>query len=183
MIRTRTDLHEYIKEDNQWYREKKLKRKVLNVLTCQPYYDIKRYLIYLRKYEYHYNNAKGNRYHTYMGFYYERKKNRLGRLLGIEIGPNCFGKGLSMWHYGTIIVNPEVRAGNYCTLHGNNCLGNNGKSKGTPIIGNYVDIGFGATIIGNISVANNTVIGANSVVNRTITEEDGVYVGSPAHRV
>ena len=169
--------------DNGWYVQKSWKYRIIDAFTETPYYVLKQYLIYLRKYEYHYNNSKGSRYHTYLGFYYERKKNRLGRKLGIEIGPNCFGKGLSIWHYGSIIVNPDVRAGEYCTLHGGNCIGNNGDSKSVPMLGNYVDIGYGAVVIGDITIADGTVIGANAVVNKSVSEPGGTYVGAPARRL
>ena len=35
-------------------------------------------------------------------------------------------------------------------LHGDNCIGNNGKTEGCPIIGDNVDIGTGAKILGAI---------------------------------
>ncbi len=114
-----------------------------------------------------------------MGVYYERKKNRLGSRLGIEIGPNCFGKGLSIWHYGSRVVNPNGRVGENCVLRGANCIGNNGASNKTPVLGDNIELGYGAIIIGDIDVASNTVIGANAVVVKSITES-GTYVGVPA---
>ena len=46
-----------------------------------------------------------------------------------------------------------------------------------------MDLGFGAVIIGNVSVASNTVIGANAVVNRSIVDEGCTYVGVPAKEI
>ena len=120
---------------------------------------------------------------TYLGYYYERKKNLLGEKLGIEIGPNCFGKGLSIWHSGSIVVNPDVRAGENCVLRGSNCLGNNGADNRNPVLGDNVELGYGAVIIGGVTVASNTCIGANAVVNRSIDEEGCVYAGVPARRI
>ena len=117
-----------------------------------------------------------------MGYYYLRKKNRLGNRLGIEIGPNCFGKGLSIWHGGCIVVNPNVRAGESCVLRGANCIGNNGTTDKNPVLGDNVALGFGAAIIGDVSVASNTIIGANAVVIRSIEEENGTFVGVPARK-
>ena len=68
-------------------------------------------------------------------------------------------------------------------LHGANCLGNNGSTNDAPILGNNVDVGIGAVIIGGVTVADNVKIGANAVVNRSITEEGSVYVGIPARKV
>ncbi|MBO4847928.1 MAG: serine acetyltransferase, partial [Clostridia bacterium] len=52
----------------------------------------------------------------------------------------------------------------------------------TPVLGSNVELGYGAVIIGDVNVADNTVIGANAVVNRSI-EESGTYVGVPAKKV
>ena len=81
------------------------------------------------------------------------------------------------------MVNPGVRAGENCVLHGGNCIGNNGKTDISPVLGSNVELGFGAVIIGKVTVASNTVIGANAVVNRSIEAEGGTYVGVPAKRV
>ncbi len=183
MIQTKKDLSEYIAADNSWYQPKNWKMRMIDAFTSAPYYVLKRYLTYLRKYEYYLNNSRGSRRNTYLGYYFERKKNRLGEKLGIEIGPNCFGKGLSIWHGGSIVVNPGVRAGENCVLHGANCIGNKGATKEVPVLGDNVELGFGAVIIGGVRIASNTVIGANAVVNRPIEIEGGTFVGVPAKKV
>ena len=57
-----------------------------------------------------------------------------------------------------------------CQLHGDNCIGNNGITLAAPRIGNRVDIGVGAKIIGNIEIADDIVIGAGAVVNKSFKE-------------
>lgn len=183
MIQTKQDLKDYISSDNRWYQAKSIKCRMIDAFTSAPYYMLKKYLRYLRTYEYYLNNSKGSRWNTYLGYFYERKKNRLGEKLGIEIGPNCFGKGLSIWHAGCIVVNPGVKAGENCILHGSNCIGNNGKTDISPVLGNGVELGFGAVVIGDVKVADLTVIGANAVVNRSIDEPGGTYVGVPVKRI
>lgn len=183
MIKTRQELKAYIESDNAWYHPKGWKRKLIDAFTDEPYYALKKYLKYLRLYEYHYNNSSGSHFHTYLAFFFERKKNRLGNRLGIEIGPNCFGKGLSIWHSGSIVVNPNVRAGENCVLRGSNCIGNNGIVDKNPVLGNNVELGFGAIIIGDVTIADRTIIGANAVVNRSIEEAGLTYVGVPAKQV
>lgn len=183
MIKTKDDLKEYIAADNSWYHLRTAKTRLIDSFMSIPYKGLKRYLILLRKSEYHLNNSKGSRWHTYLYWFYEGKKNRLGQKLGVEIYPNCFGKGLQLWHAGSIVVNPAVRAGEYCVLRGSNCIGNNGTINKNPKLGDRVELGFGAVIIGDVSVASNTVIGANAVVNRSIPEEGDTYVGVPAKRV
>ena len=104
----------------------------------------------------------------------------MGERLGIEISPNCFGKGLNISHAGCIVVNTYAKIGENCCLHGNNCIGNNALTPNTPILGNNVDIGFGATIIGGITLANDITIGANSVVSQSFIEPDCIIAGVPA---
>lgn len=109
-------------------------------------------------------------------FFYRTKKNILGSKLGFMIPANVFDEGLHIWHYGTIIVNGYSKVGKNCILHGNNCIGNNGKDECAPVIGNNVDIGFGSIIIGNVKIADNIKIAAGAVViNSFLTP--GVSIG------
>ena len=179
MIQSKKDLREYIASDNQIYRPWTVKQKIVSALVQDPTYALRRYLRFLRMQEYYVNTAKGSKLKGLLGLYCERQVNRLGNRLGIEIGPNCFGKELTIYHIGSIIVNPAARIGDGCKLHGANCIGNNGKTKGVPRIGNNVDIGYGAAVIGDIEIADGVVIGANAVVNRSITVPGSVVVGVP----
>lgn len=67
-------------------------------------------------------------------FMYRLSKNRLGAKLGIYIPAGVFDEGLHIWHYGNIIVNAESKVGKNCMLHGDNCIGNNGKQKGALLL-------------------------------------------------
>lgn len=49
-------------------------------------------------------------------FIYRRRLQSLSERLGITIGPNCFGKGLYIPHYGAIVVNGSARFGDYCIV-------------------------------------------------------------------
>ena len=97
--------------------------------------------------------------------------NILGLLCGFSIGLNCFEKGLSISHIGTIVVNHEAKIGENCRLHVCTNIG-----TGSPI-------GPGAKIFGKIQVADGTQIGANAVVNKDFLEVNRTIVGVPAHYV
>ncbi|WP_394221931.1 NeuD/PglB/VioB family sugar acetyltransferase [Alteromonas gracilis] len=56
------------------------------------------------------------------------------------------------------------------------------KVLGRTSIGQYCFIGAGAVIKEGIQICDNVTIGANSFVNKDITEP-GVYVGSPARKI
>lgn len=116
-------------------------------------------------------------------FIYRFSKNILGTKLGIYIPAGVFDEGLHIWHYGNIIVNAESKVGKNCMLHGDNCIGNNGKTEGCPIIGDNVDIGTGAKILGNIQIANGFKIGAGAVVVKSCLTENATIVGIPAKEI
>ncbi len=91
-----------------------------------------------------------------------------------------FGDNLKIWHEN-IVINKNVKMGNNIQLHGNNCIGNDGIDlNNCPQIGNNVEIGYGATIIGNIKIADGIIIGANSLVNKSFLEPNVIIAGNPA---
>lgn len=42
---------------------------------------------------------------------------RLSIRLGFSMGPNIFGPGLAIVHYGTIVIDPTTRIGKNCRIH------------------------------------------------------------------
>lgn len=113
--------------------------------------------------------------------FWERRKNRIGMRLGIYAHAGCLGQGTRIWHSGSIVVHRNAVVGKSCQLHGNNCIGNKGSSNsGVPVIGQNVNIGFGATIVGNITIADNVTIAANAVVTKPCSEKGAVLAGVPA---
>lgn len=100
--------------------------------------------------------------------------------LGFTIAPNVFGKGLSIAHYGTIVVNDAAKIGNYCRLHAGVNIGTEaGFSCDAPTIGNCVYIGPGAKVFGGIHIGDGVAIGANAVVNKDVPSNVSVG-GIPA---
>jgi serine O-acetyltransferase len=100
-------------------------------------------------------------------------------LLGFTIPRNAFGPGLSIAHYGSIVVNGNARIGRNCRIHSDV---NIGEANGlAPLIGNNVYIGPGAKIFGPIRIGDGVAIGANAVVNRDVPS--GVSVGGIPARV
>ena len=65
-----------------------------------------------------------------------------------------------------------------------NCIGNKGiADSGVPVIGNNVNIGVGAKIIGDIYIADNVCIGANAVVTESCHVEGATLIGVPAKMI
>lgn len=81
---------------------------------------------------------------------------------------NNIGKGFYIGHFGGIVVRGDF--GEYCSIGQGVTVGTKGagKSDGYPIFGSNIYVGAGAKIIGNISIGSSSVIGANSVVIKSI---------------
>ena len=103
--------------------------------------------------------------------------------LGFSIPINVFGPGLCIAHRGTIIINKNVRVGENCRIHACTNIGSNRNEASAPQIGNNVYIGPGAKIFGNILIADNIAIGANSVVNNSFYEKGISIAGIPAKKI
>lgn len=141
-------------------------------ITLEDNYLIWKYQYYLRKEE-----SAGNKLTEY---WYRRKKNILGSRLGLQIYAGTCGKGLHIWHYGSIIISGDARIGENCTFHGQACIGSDGLSSDAPVIGSRVDIGVGAKIIGDVYLADGIRVGAGAVVTRSCCQEGAVLTGIPA---
>lgn len=125
-----------------------------------------------------YKNKKGF-FNKMLYVLYRRKFNIISRRNSIYL--RCkFGEGLKIWHEN-IFINENCTIGKNCQLHGNNCIGTKGGK--CPKIGNNVDIGFGSTLIGDIEIADNCIIGANSLVNKSFLEEGSIIAGNPARKI
>jgi serine O-acetyltransferase len=137
----------------------------------------------LRKVEY-YKNCKSNTITGKILYNYHKLKLRKQSLkLGFSIPENVFGPGLSIVHYGTIVINSNAKIGKNCRIHACTNIGASGGKPEAPQIGDNVYIGPGAKIYGNINLANNIAISANAVVNKSF-EEDGILLaGNPADRI
>lgn len=149
---------------------------VLKTLSCNEKIDIWNFQKHLRKAEYYKNTNKLLYWPLYS--YHIRKKNMIGKRLGIFICINTVDEGLIIYHSGEIVVSGLAKCGKNLKLHGNNCIGNKGIDGDVPIIGDNCDLGFGAVIIGDIKLGNDITIGSNAVVTKSF--ESGVLVGIPA---
>lgn len=179
MIQSKAELKEYLCRDMDFYHNLSRKDRFVCWLLRDPLYDIAKYLRYLRLEEYH-SNVSRSLWHRLRTFQVLCKKNLLGNRLGFKIPRNCFGPGLTIYHHGYIIVNESARIGANCRLHGGNCIGNNGKSDAAPVIGDGLDMGIGACVIGDVRLGNNVTVGANAAVVRSADGDNITLVGLPA---
>lgn len=105
-------------------------------------------------------------------------------LTGIQLPLGTIvGGGLKFYHHSNIVINARCIIGTNVSIYNGVTLGINisprKKDTSPPIIGNNVVIFTGAKIIGDISVGDHCVIGANSVVIKNVPT-GSVAVGIPA---
>ncbi len=177
MITNKQELREYIKYETNDFKHKILLRVPFDLFESQI---IAKYLILLRKTEYHVNSNHKIRKILYM-LRLKRKQCRYG----IHIPINVFDIGLSIAHLGTIVVNGNAKVGRNCRIHVGVVIGANGeKIRGgdIPELGDNIYLGPGCKIFGKIKIADDTKIGANAVVNKSCICKDSILVGVPAKR-
>jgi serine O-acetyltransferase len=87
---------------------------------------------------------------------------------GIVIGATAtIGRRLCIEHHGCIVIHGNAVIGDDCLIRHGVTIGNSGGGTdplGAPTIGDRVDFGAGAKVLGRIRVGNDVIIGANAVV-------------------
>ncbi len=105
-------------------------------------------------------------------------------ILGVELPWDTkVGSNLKLLHGVGLVVNHETIIGANCTIRHCTTIGNkklaDGSCSVSPQIGNNVEIGSNVVIVGPITVGDNAVIGAGSVVVKDVPAW-AVVVGNPA---
>lgn len=101
---------------------------------------------------------------------------------GISLPETCtIGRRLRIEHFGGIIVHGAAVIGDDCVLRQGVTLGNRSKRHpmAAPTLGDRVEVGAGAVILGAITVGHGAVIGANAVVLADVPA-GAIAVGNPA---
>lgn len=100
--------------------------------------------------------------------------------LGISLPREAvIGGGLRIWHFGGIFVHPGVVMGRNCTLRQGVTLGHRHPGGPLPVIGDGVDFGAYAQVLGGVRIGSGCRIGALSLVLGDVPD-GATAVGSPA---
>lgn len=102
-------------------------------------------------------------------------------LTGIELPCEAeVGRNFVIDHFGGIIISGYARFGANCRIRNGVTVGlRRIEDKRAPTIGNNVDIGAGAKVLGAITIGDNVIIGANAVVLCDVPP-NSLAVGVPA---
>lgn len=148
----------------------------------RPLYDeVWKFQIALRKAEYAVNCKQGIAFIFYR-LWRKYIFHRWSVKCGFTIPLNVFGPGLSIAHYGTIVINANAKIGKNCRIQEDVNIGASG-GETAPQIGDNVFIGSGAKIIGDVTVADNIAIGAGAIVVKSFSERGITIAGNPAKKI
>lgn len=119
-----------------------------------------------------------------LSFVYKLLKITSQIMTGIDLPCEAtVGRRLTIEHFGGIVVSGDMVIGDDVVIRNGVTIGLKRKGeRGAPTIGNGVDIGAGAKILGAIRIGHGAVIGANAVV-LTDVPDHALAVGIPARIV
>jgi serine O-acetyltransferase len=100
---------------------------------------------------------------------------------GIELPCEVeIGRNFVIDHFGGIVISGYAKFGDNCRIRNGVVVGlQRVEDTVAPVIGNNVDIGTGAKLLGRIRIGNDVQIGANAVVISDVPDHS-VAVGIPA---
>lgn len=108
----------------------------------------------------------------------------IDHIFGIDLSYTVkLGRRVRLWHHGGVVLSARS-IGNDVHIRHNTTFGVARKAEtwARPIIGDRVDVGVGASILGAVTVGNDCVIGAGAVVVRDVPD-GATAVGVPARVV
>ena len=144
--------------------------------------EIWKFEILLREVEY-YSNCKKDFVSKVINKCHKFRFHRLSVKLGFTIPINVFEEGLSIPHYGTIVVHGNARVGRNCRLQEGVTIGATNGSHEAATIGDNCYFGSGAKVIGAVNIADDVAVGAGAVVTKDIIEPGTSWAGAPARKI
>lgn len=107
---------------------------------------------------------------------HKMRHSKLGRKCGFTIYPGVVDYGMSIPHWGTIVVGPRNRIGRYALFHTSVCI-----PGGNRTIGDFLYMSAGSKITGkDITLGDCITVASNSVCTKTVEESNVLLAGMPA---
>lgn len=179
MIKSKAELRNFFLEDSKNFRSQTsgFFSKLKSLLLANPISEqrhIWNYIKEMRYVEYYDFKKQNNRIFMLPYLYHLSRLRKESHVTGFQIPPHICGKGLTIWHWGSIIINPAARIGENCTLYPDVLIGHKKPGDGAAIIGDNVFIGAGTKIIGPVRIGNNVIIGQNCVITKDVPDNSVV---------
>lgn len=174
LIDSKQELREVLEIEESFYPT----NRIVYFLQGSEKAILRKHQILLRKTEY-YTNIRNK----LLSSWYKYRLNKIQNKYALHIPINVCGKGFKIMHIGPVLINSNSKIGDYCSFHINTAVVAAGPSNDTPVLGNHIVVGVGAVIVGGVSVADYTAIGANAVVNKSVLEDNIAVAGVPARKV
>jgi len=103
-------------------------------------------------------------------------------LTGISIAPTAhIGPGLYVAHFGGVFVGGDCVIGTNCNLGHDTLIAANGRGerRGTPRLGDRVNVTCGGRVLGPVRVGDDVMIGVNVVVAKDVPDRTVLAAPSP----
>lgn len=110
---------------------------------------------------------------------------RVRNVYGIELPYSVkLGRRVVFEHQGAVVIHGDVEIGDDCVIRQGVTIGNRSLERplDAPKLGDRVNVGAGAKILGAIHVGDDAAIGANAVVLDDV-EKGSLVVGIPARAI
>lgn len=166
MITTFMEAKRYIKRDFEKINGKATFFKVILSLLFEPGF---KYIFWRRLTQYFWVKRKSLRFPLFVISRFILK--HFSYKFNFDISYQAdFAEGFSISHHGYIIIRAAAKIGKDCWVRPGLCIGRKGVVDNSPaaVIGDYVQIGVGVGIFGDVKIGDNVSIGANSVVVKDI---------------
>ena len=140
---------------------------------------------YEGRYLYHYRWAKfyaqgGAFLDKLICLYHKSRMNKYSIKTGLQFGMSDVGFGVKIHHFGSIVMNGNIKVGKNLTIYPGVTIGQTaGNKENVPYIGDNVFIYPNAMVCGRIRIGNNVTILANAVVTHDVPDNATVG-GIPA---
>lgn len=117
-------------------------------------------------------------WHKYIGFPIIIYYHLFRHITGFDVHEKAIiGYNFNPLHCIGMVINPDVVIGHHFTFGHNSTIGK--KEGKSPVIGNYVSISPQSSIIWDIVIKDNAVVGIGSVVVKSIPQ-NVIVAGNPA---
>lgn len=176
MIKSKADLKRYLEQDRIALSKDRKRPRIAGD-------EIWQYERLLRRTEYHINCSKTPVGKALAVWYHYRLRKKGRKLCGFHIPPNAFEEGLSIAHWGPIVVHPAAHIGKNCRIQQCVTIGATNGQSTAATIGDNVFIGPCTSIIGEITIGSDTAIGANAVVTKSFPKGGITIAGNPARKI